>query len=143
MADKRRIFEELSRFLANMQTEMLKKILILLLFILFLTFLIRGAPAITQDLGRHLKLGEIIWQTKSVPAINLFSYTEPSHLFVNSHWLSEIVFYFIYRIFSFPGLIIFAGLMILVSFAIAFFSACRKNNFWPAFLFPRGQSAFL
>jgi len=111
-----------------------QKILIVLLFIFFLTFLLQGIPAITQDLGRHLKLGEIIWQTKTVPKTNLFSYTEPNHPFVNSHWLSEVVFYLIFKIFSFPGLLVLAAILILGSFVISFFTAFKKSAFWPSFL---------
>lgn len=117
-----------------MQIGMLKKILIALLFLFFAGFLIRGAGAITQDLGRHLKLGEIIISEFNVPKINLFSYAEPDQPFVNSHWLSEIIFYLLFRVFNFPGLVIFSALMILASFALALFSAYQEKRFWPEFL---------
>ncbi|MDO8657623.1 MAG: hypothetical protein Q7K55_02705, partial [Candidatus Levybacteria bacterium] len=46
-----------------------------------------------QDLGRHLRIGEIIWQTHNVPLTNLFSYTYPDFPFINSHWLFELLLY--------------------------------------------------
>lgn len=65
---------------------------ILLLFFVF-SFLFRTDTSFNQDLGRHLKLGEIIWQTKSVPQTNLFSYTNPDFPFINTHWLFELLLY--------------------------------------------------
>lgn len=65
---------------------------ILLLFFVF-SFLFRTDASFDQDLGRHLKLGEIIWQTKSVPKINLFSYTNPDFPFINTHWFFEVLLY--------------------------------------------------
>lgn len=65
---------------------------ILLLFFVF-SFLFRTDTSFDQDLGRHLKLGEIIWQTKRIPLTNYFSYTYPDFPFINSHWLFEVLVY--------------------------------------------------
>jgi|Napbiome12C3dose_1001474.scaffolds.fasta_scaffold00001_273 hypothetical protein len=65
---------------------------ILLLFFVF-SFLFRSDDSFDQDLGRHLRLGEIILQTKEIPLINLFSYTYPDFPFINSHWLFEVLSY--------------------------------------------------
>ncbi len=66
----------------------------LLLFFVF-SFIFKPDFSFDQDLGRHLKLGEIIWQTKSVPLTNLFSYTNPNFPFINTHWLFEVLVYVI------------------------------------------------
>lgn len=55
------------------------------------SFLFKTDDSFDQDLGRHLKLGEIILQTKTVPLTNLFSYTYPDFPFINSHWLFEVL----------------------------------------------------
>lgn len=65
---------------------------ILLLFFVF-SFLFRTDLAFDQDLGRHLKLGEIITKTGQVPKTNLFSYTNPDFPFINTHWLFEVIAY--------------------------------------------------
>lgn len=62
---------------------------ILLLAFVF-SFLFRTDLSFDQDLGRHLKLGEIITQTWNIPKINLFSYTNPDFPFINTHWLFEV-----------------------------------------------------
>lgn len=66
------------------------------LFLVFLSFC-KPVTAWTQDLGRHLTVGEIILSTMSVPKENLFSYTYPHFPFINSHWFSEILFTLLYR----------------------------------------------
>ena len=66
---------------------------VLLLFFVF-SFSFRSDHSFDQDLGRHIKLGEIITQTGSIPKINLFSYTNPDFPFINTHWLFEVIAYF-------------------------------------------------
>lgn len=65
---------------------------LLLLFFTF-SFLYHSDQSFDQDLGRHLKLGEIILTTHEVPKINLFSYTNPTFPFINHHWLFEVIVY--------------------------------------------------
>ncbi len=89
-------------------------------FILLTLFSVHSFDSINNDIGRHIKLGEIIWQTKSVPSTNLFSFTEPDHRFINHHWLSEILFYFLYLLVGLKGLIVFKTAIIVVSFLISF-----------------------
>lgn len=64
----------------------------ILLFLAF-SFLFHNDQSFNQDLGRHLKLGEIIWNTHTVPTTNLFSYTYPNFPFINHHWLFEVIVY--------------------------------------------------
>ena len=51
---------------------------IVLLFLFVGLVCVHSLNSINQDIGRHLKLGQIIWETKSVPKTNLFSFTEPN-----------------------------------------------------------------
>src|SRR3989338_9141741 len=81
-----------------------KNYLFVLIFVLLGSFLVHNFDTIGQDIGRHLKVGEIIWQTKEVPKTNLFSFTEPDFPFINHHWLSEVIFFGIFSYFGFIGL---------------------------------------
>ena len=58
----------------------------------------------TADLGRHIKNGEVIlnapWSQKmAVLNTNFYSYTENNFPFVNHHWLSGVIFLFIFYLF--------------------------------------------
>jgi len=92
-------------------------------------FLLHSATAMNQDLGRHLRVGQIIWETKHVPQANLFSYTQPNQFFLNHHWLSEVIYYLLYLKIGVSGLIIFNALIFLIAFALIFSLAYRRKYF--------------
>ena len=124
--------------------KVLRFIALTLLFVFLGLLLIHGLGSINQDIGRHLKLGEIIWETKSVPKTNLFSFTEPDHPFINHHWLSEVVFYLLYGIIGLKGLIIFKAAIIAVSFWLIYKAADKKTGLWPFLISaPLGALVFL
>ncbi len=120
-----------------------------LLFGLLAVFLVHNFDSIGQDIGRHLKTGEIIWQTKSVPTTNLFSFTEPDFPFTNHHWLSEVIFYGVFNLGGFTGLILLKVFVVLATFLLLLLTTSnvvttfdvnqhKKAVFWPiviSFLF--------
>lgn len=81
----------------------------------------------SQDLGRHIKMGEIILQTHSVPKTNLLSYTYPDFPFINHHWLSEVVFFLTYENTGITGLILLASLLGGISFAFLALFTTKKH----------------
>ncbi|MCR4305979.1 MAG: hypothetical protein NUV73_02765, partial [Candidatus Daviesbacteria bacterium] len=87
---------------------------VLLLFFVF-SFLFRTDDSFDQDLGRHLRLGEIILETKNVPLINLFSYTYPDFPFINSHWLFEVLIFLGQQVMGLQALLILKVATILLA----------------------------
>lgn len=94
-----------------------KIILIGVLIVVFVEFF-HPIRAITQDLGRHLKTGEIIVHSLIVPKTNLFSYTYPKFPFINSHWLSEVLIYIFVTFGGFFGLLLVMSLIAVMAFGI-------------------------
>ena len=90
------------------------------LFLTLLVFIMFFHPiyAITQDLGRHLLLGEIIAKTQTVLKTNFLSYTYPDYPFINSHWFSEVIFYLIEKMAGFFGLLLFTTIVATASFLV-------------------------
>ncbi len=111
---------------------MKRTLLFILPFFFCLLLLIHLDQSFTQDLGRHIKTGEIILSTHSVPKINLFSYTQPNHIFINHHWGSEVLFYLLYKNLGADSLLVLKILLILTSFGIVYFLAFKKS---PQFAF--------
>lgn len=109
---------------------MKKAILFLLPFLYCLVLLFQKDISFNQDLGRHIKTGEIILQEKMVPSINFFSYTQPNHPFVNHHWGSEVLFYILYSNFGEVSLLVVKLALILGSFGVVYFLAFKKNPLW-------------
>lgn len=106
-----------------------RRIALVLLFVFFASLLVHPIYSINQDIGRHLKSGEIIWQTKSVYKTNLFSFTEPDQPFINHHWFSEVVFYGLSSFIGLKGLILFkASILLLALFFI--YLAVKRLPSW-------------
>jgi len=84
------------------------------------------------DLGRHIKNGEIVWQDKQVLYKNFYSFTEPDFPFINHHWLSGVVLYWLYLLGGFKLLSIFNIFIALLTIGIVFWHALKRSNFWLA-----------
>ncbi|MBI2623201.1 MAG: hypothetical protein HYW65_01325 [Candidatus Liptonbacteria bacterium] len=72
-----------------------------------------------SDSFYHLKVGQAIWETKSVPHADIFSSTARGVPWVTHEWLAELLFYGIYAAGGFAGLAAFvAGLAVLTYFVV-------------------------
>ncbi|MBI4096896.1 MAG: hypothetical protein HY428_00580 [Candidatus Levybacteria bacterium] len=92
--------------------------LLVLVFLLLFVGYFHPITAITQDLGRHLLLGKMIAQTGQIPKTNLFSYTYPDFPFINTHYLSEIIFSALSSAFGFTGLLVVMTLLMLIAYGL-------------------------
>lgn len=108
----------------------MNRIYLIVFSILLFCYLLLGFShpntAFTQDLGRHLLLGGMILKTGSVPKTNLFSYTYPDFPFINTHYLSEVIFSLLSSVFGVDSLLYFTLFIILITFGVLFISA-KKN----------------
>lgn len=75
--------------------------------LLFFIFYFFSYPEVDPDLWGHLFFGGEIVQGAKLLLENLYSYTAPSHSWINHEWLAEVVFYALFRFFGSPGLILF------------------------------------
>jgi hypothetical protein len=83
------------------------------------------------DLGRHLKLGEVVIHCLCIPQTNLFSYTNPNFPIVNHEWLGEVIFYLVSIVFGLSGLLIFKMLLVTATASILYGVALKKGSlFW-------------
>jgi hypothetical protein len=113
----------------------LKPVILTLLLVFLATFLIHQINLPTDDLGRHIKAGEIIVKDFSVPDTNLFSYAEPDHPFINHHWLSEVIFYAFYSTIGFSGLVVLKVLILIIAFGLVYYIAIKRSGFWTSSIF--------
>src|SRR5690242_1243970 len=58
------------------------------------------------DLWWHLKMGQIIWTTHSIPTHDLFSYTANHQPIVPQEWLAELSIYIAYLVHGYSGLML-------------------------------------
>jgi hypothetical protein len=95
-------------------------------FLYFISVFFHKLTSFSQDLGRHLKFGQIILKNLSVPKTNLFSYTWPDFPFINHHWLPEVIFYQTVDLFNLKALILLKLCFFLAAFFLLFFYALKK-----------------
>lgn len=88
-----------------------------------------------NDLGRHIKNGQILFESRDALTSNFYSYTNPNFSFINHHWLSGVVFSFLHGLFGFSGLVIFKVAVLLVTLTFVFLASIKKADFWLVALF--------
>ena len=75
------------------------------------------------DLWWHLKTGEIVWRTHSVPRTDLFSYTTNGHAWIAHEWLSQLTIYGAWRYGGYAGLMlwlcVFGSLLFIAAYTLS------------------------
>ncbi len=72
------------------------------------------------DIWMHLRTGERILTERSLPKIDLYSYTRPGAYWANTHWLFQIIVYPLYHKFGAAGIVLLKALVIALSFFVLF-----------------------
>jgi len=67
------------------------------------------------DLWWNLKIGQVIWNTRSIPNTDLFSYTTNHHAWIAHEWLAQLVIYGAYKAAGYSGLM---GLLCVLTCAL-------------------------
>ena len=87
------------------------------------------------DLWWHLKTGELIWKTHSIPGVDVFSFTAAGHAWMAQEWLSQVVIYGAYHLGGYTGLMLWlcamAAALVLAGYGV---SALYSGNVKIAFL---------
>jgi hypothetical protein len=72
------------------------------------------------DTGYHIRAGEFILNTLSVPKKDVFSYTSPSLPWTAHEWFSEVIMALVYKGFGLTGIVIFFSFLIAVVYSVLF-----------------------
>ncbi len=86
------------------------------------------------DMWWHLKMGEIIWTSHTIPTTDLFSFTTGHHAWVPHEWLSQVLIYGAYRLGGYSGLMIwlcfFSAALLIAGYALcSLYSGNAKVGF--------------
>jgi hypothetical protein len=93
----------------------------LLVFVFFTMIFVAAARPITDpDFWWHLRTGQYLIETRTIPHTDIFSSLHFGHEWVPHEWLSEVFIYSIYRGLGYVGLIIAFSLLITISFVIVY-----------------------
>jgi len=95
--------------------------------ILFLGLLaMTSRNAVDPDLWWHLRTGELIVQSGHIPHTDPFSFTRAGQSWISHEWLSEVIFYELWKWTGAGGLIIFSGLITTTGFMLLYLRCAAK-----------------
>ncbi len=100
---------------------------VFVVYVFVFTFLFASRPLDDPDFWWHLKTGEYVVNTGTIPKADHFSFTNAGREWVAHEWLSEVIFYVIYSLVGFGGLILIFALLTTLAFWIAF----RRSSVHP------------
>lgn len=97
------------------------------LIVLMGLFSVHTLTSIYQDIGRHIRVGQILWETGVIPSTNYFSFTVPDFPFVNHHWLGGVALYGANRAVGLQGIILVKAFLMMLAFGLALAAAWRPR----------------
>jgi len=80
-----------------------------------------------SDLPRHLRMGQFIVETRSIPQTEMFSYALEGRPYVAHEWLAGVIYYFSYTILGLKGVVFLTATLISGAFFILY-SALSKEH---------------
>ena len=93
----------------------LRRIFPIVLFSMVFVLAVRQSVSIDPDLWWHLKAGQQIIDTRSVPHTDDYSFTKQGSEWVAHEWLSEVIMQAIYRVTGLTGLVTIFSLIIVIA----------------------------
>src|SRR6266496_1073897 len=93
-------------------------------------FIAAAQPVTDPDFWWHLKTGQYIIATKTIPHIDIFSNLRFGSEWVTHEWLSEVFMYSIFRALGYNGLIVIFSILITAAFWLVY-KRCRKRGVHP------------
>jgi hypothetical protein len=102
-------------------------------FLLGFAIVLTIAPLQGADFGWHLKIGELVWNTKTTLPVDLFSYTEFGRPWFYKDMVADTLLYLVHRGGGAFGLWVlkFVALLVIASYFVRFFT--RQGTPLPAY----------
>src|SRR5207247_5313532 len=101
---------------------------VLILAFLALTFLLGAFPLKDTDFWWHLKTGDLIRQTGTVPAVDTYTFTVAGRPWIDLHWLFQVAVSWLYARGGVPALTL--GKCVVTCLAVFLLVTARRRE-WP------------
>ena len=105
-------------------TLLIPAIFIVVLLLMITTLVSIGAG----DTWWYLACGRYIVENRTVPQTDVFSHTFYGKEWINSEWLTNVVFYLIFSAFGREGLAVYKIIMVIIIFSLVLFRVYRKTG---------------
>lgn len=107
--------------LANLRTVFtFRRVFPLAFFLMVFALAVRQSAYIDPDLWWHLQTGQDIVNSRSIPHVDIYSFTKSGSEWITHEWLSEIVMYGIYRLTGWGGLLFIFSALITIALYIMY-----------------------
>jgi hypothetical protein len=103
---------------------------LLAIVFMLVIFTLAAQPITDPDFWWHLKTGQYIVETRSIPHTDIFSTLRFGSEWVTHEWLSEVFIYSVFRTLGYGGLIVVFSILIIAAFWIVY-QRCRKHGVHP------------
>lgn len=70
------------------------------------------------DVGWHIRTGEHVWQTRSVPHTDLFSWSKPGATWFAWEWLSDLAYAGVHALQGLKGVVLLGGTLIATTYLL-------------------------
>jgi hypothetical protein len=80
------------------------------------------------DTGYHIRAGEFILDTFSIPRHDIFSFLSPPLAWTAHEWLSEVIMAIVHMAFGLTGVVIFFAFLISLVYYLLYRINCTSNN---------------
>ncbi len=101
--------------------------------LLLCIFFMASREIVDPDFWWHLRTGQYIVETRSIPRQDVFSYTLPEQPWITHEWLTEVLIFGIYSISGQEGLILAFAAIITAAFALLYLR-CPGRPYLAAFV---------
>src|SRR6185295_11892908 len=93
-----------------------------LLVVVFMLVIFAAAarPIKDPDFYWHLKTGQYLMETRTIPGVDIFSFVKFGSEWVTHEWMSELFMYSVFGVFGYLGLIVLFSAIITATFSVAY-----------------------
>ena len=99
----------------NADSLTIRRVVPIVLFSMVFVLAVRQSVSIDPDLWWHLKAGQQMIDTRSIPHTDDYSFTKQGSEWVAHEWLSEVIMDGIYRVLGLTGLVTIFSLIIVIA----------------------------
>lgn len=80
------------------------------------------------DTGYHIRAGEFMLATASIPQQDIFSFHSPPIPWTAHEWLSEVIMALVHRSLGLTGVVVFFSFLISLAYFLLFRTICTERN---------------
>jgi hypothetical protein len=90
-----------------------------------LAFVLSVFPIESEDIFSNIVTGKLLWTTKTVPALDPFSFTGP-HAWLLNRPLPSVIFYWVHELGGLPAIQIFCALLLSATYSLLYLGWTRR-----------------